>query len=308
MKILVVGAGGIGGYFGARLLEAGQDVTFLVRERRKKQLEETGLNIHSVNGDVRLKPKLVTAENSVDQYDLIILTVKSYQLPDAIQDIRPFAGKDSMILPLLNGFAHIGELVNAFSEEQVLGGLCFIETTLDHEGAIIQTSPMHQLVFGERSGEETERILMVKKALSGTKADFALSRNIIQDMWHKYLFIAAMSGITASMESPIGPVRELESGKRTISALLEELAAVMKGAAAPIKETIAEEQFKKIMSLDPEMKSSMQRDVEKGHLIEVDHLQGYLLKEAKSHQLAVPVLETIYTKLKLYELQQEKSK
>ncbi|PSL40414.1 ketopantoate reductase [Planomicrobium soli] len=303
MKILVVGAGGIGGYFGARLLEAGQDVTFLVRERRKKQLEETGLNVHSVNGDVHLEPKLVTAENSVDQYDLIILTVKSYQLPDAIQDIRPFVGKESMILPLLNGFAHIGELANVFSEEQVLGGLCFIETTLDHEGTIIQTSPMHQLVFGERSGEETERILRVKKALSGTKADFALSRNIIQDMWHKYLFIAAMSGITASMESPIGPVRELESGKRTISALLEELTAVMKGAAAPIKETIAEEQFKKIMSLDPGMKSSMQRDVEKGHSIEVDHLQGYLLKKAKSQQLAVPVLETIYTKLKLYELQ-----
>jgi 2-dehydropantoate 2-reductase len=301
MKILIVGAGGIGGYFGARLMETGQDVTFLVRERRKKQLEETGLNVDSVNGDVHLVPKLVTAENPDGQYDLIVLTVKSYQLAGAIRDIQPFVGDGSMILPLLNGIAHIDELVKAFGEEQVLGGLCFIETTLDDKGTVVQTSPMHQLVYGERSGEETERILKVKEALSGTKADFALSRNIIQDMWHKYLFITAMSGITASMESPIGPVRELESGKRTIAALLEELVAVMKAVSAPVKDTIAEDQYAKIMSLAPGMKSSMQRDVEKGQPIEVDHLQGYLLQEAHNKKVAVPVLETIYTKLKLYE-------
>lgn len=306
MKILVVGAGGIGGYFGARLMETGQDVTFLVRERRKQQLEETGLNVESVHGDVRVKPKLATAQNPDGQYDLIVLTVKSYQLENAIEDIRPFVSEGSMILPLLNGIAHIEKLVEAFSEEQVLGGLCFIETTLDSNGTIIQTSPMHQLVYGERSGEETERILKVKEAVSGTKAEFALSENIVQDMWHKYLFITAMSGITASMESAIGPIRELESGKRTIAALLEELVTVMKALNAPIKETIGKEQFEKIMSLEAGMKSSMQRDLEKGQPIEMDHLQGYLLQEAKTRGLAVPVLETIFTKLKLYEISREK--
>lgn len=306
MKILVVGAGGIGGYFGARLMETGQDVTFLVRERRKQQLEETGLNVESVHGDVRVKPKLATAQNPDGHYDLIVLTVKSYQLENAIEDIRPFVSEGSMILPLLNGIAHIEKLVEAFSEEQVLGGLCFIETTLDSNGTIIQTSPMHQLVYGERSGEETERILKVKEAVSGTKAEFALSENIVQDMWHKYLFITAMSGITASMESAIGPIRELESGKRTIAALLEELVTVMKALNAPIKETIGKEQFEKIMSLEAGMKSSMQRDLEKGQPIEMDHLQGYLLQEAKTRGLAVPVLETIFTKLKLYEISREK--
>ena len=306
MKILVVGAGGIGGYFGARLMETGQDVTFLVRERRKQQLEETGLNVESVHGDVRVKPKLATAQNPDGQYDLIVLTVKSYQLENAIEDIRPFVSEGSMILPLLNGIAHIEKLVEAFSEEQVLGGLCFIETTLDSNGTIIQTSPMHQLVYGERSGEETERILKVKEAVSGTKAEFALSENIVQDMWHKYLFITAMSGITASMESAIGPIRELESGKRTIAALLEELVTVMNALNAPIKKTIGKEQFEKIMSLEAGMKSSMQRDLEKGQPIEMDHLQGYLLQEAKTRGLAVPVLETIFTKLKLYEISREK--
>ncbi len=302
MNILIVGAGGIGGYFGARLLETGQDVTFLVRSGRKAQLEEKGLQIQSVNGDAQFAPKLITATDQAQPYDLIVLTTKSYQLEGAIEDIRPFVGEASMILPLLNGISHVDDLVSAFGEERVLGGLCFIETTLDEKGVIIQTSPMNQLVYGERSGEETARILEVQKAFTGTKADFVLSENIEQDMWHKYLFITAMSGITAAMESPIGPIRELDSGQRTISTLLHELVSVMKALGAPIKETIAEDQLAKINSLGPTMKSSMQRDMEKGQSIEAEHLQGYLLKKALAEKITVPVLDTIYTKLKIYEM------
>ena len=307
MKILVVGAGGIGGYFGARMMEAGQDVTFLVRSRRKAQLEQTGLNINSVNGDVKLIPKLITAQQQGEPFDLVILTTKSYQLKAAIEDVRPFVGEAGMILPLLNGISHVDDLVKAFGEERVLGGLCFIETTLDENGTIVQTSPMNQLVFGERSGKETVRILEVQKAFEGTKADFALSANIEQDMWHKYLFITAMSGITAAMESPIGPIRDLESGQRTISALLHELVLVMKAIGAPVKETIAEDQLAKINSLQPSMKSSMQRDMEKGQAIEAGHLQGYLLEKALAEELPVPVLDAIYTKLKIYDVNLRKS-
>jgi 2-dehydropantoate 2-reductase len=301
VKILIVGAGGIGGYFGARLMETGQDVTFLVRERRKKQLERTGLNVESVHGDVQMVPKLITAKEEADPYDLIVLTTKSYQLEAAIEDIRPFAGEGTMILPLLNGISHIDDLVAAFGDERVLGGLCFIETTLDENGTIVQTSPMNQLVYGEMSGEKSGRILEVEQAFSGTKADFVLSEQIEQDMWHKYLFITAMSGITSAMASPIGPVREIASGQRTIAAFLKELEAVMKAIGAPIKETIAEDQLAKIMSLGSGMKSSMQRDMEKGQPIEVDHLQGHLLNKAIESQVSVPILEAIYTKLKIYE-------
>lgn len=301
MKILIVGAGGIGGYFGARLMEAGQDVTFLVRERRKAQLEKTGLNINSANGDMQLTPKLITAQQQGGQFDLVILTTKSYQLEGAIEDIRPFLDETGMILPLLNGIAHVDDLVAAFGEERVLGGLCFIETTLDADGTVVQTSPMNQLVYGERSGIESARILEVQKAFAGTKADFVLSPNIEQDMWHKYLFITAMSGITAAMESPIGPIRDLESGQRTISALLDELVSVMKAIGAPVKETIAEDQLAKINSLAPGMKSSMQRDMEKGQATESGHLQGYLLEKALAEEIAVPILDAIYTKLKIYD-------
>ncbi|TWT02363.1 ketopantoate reductase family protein [Planomicrobium sp. CPCC 101079] len=301
MKILIVGAGAIGGYFGGRLLEKGENVTFLVREKRKAQLEETGLRTTSVNGDSHLTPKLITAENAGESFDVVVVSTKSYQLSGAIEDMRPFVGKETMILPLLNGIAHIDTLIDAFGDRAVIGGLCFIESTLDESGAIIQTSPINQLVYGERTGEKTERIMKLQKAFEGTKADIVFSENINQDMWHKYLFITAMSGITTVMESPIGPIRELETGRRTIAAFIEELAAIMFKIGAPIKEAIAQEQIEKINLMAAGMKSSMQRDVEKSLPIEADHLQGYLLKKANDHKVAVPILETIYTKLMLYE-------
>jgi 2-dehydropantoate 2-reductase len=301
MKILVVGAGAIGGYFGGRLLEKGEDVTFLVRPGRKAKLEKTGLKIKSVNGDVSLSPKLITSENTGERFDIVMLSTKSYQLSAAIEDIRPFVGAETMVLPLLNGVAHIEELVEAFGEKAVIGGLCYIESTLDEEGAIIQASPMNQLVFGELSGVKTDRILRLQKTFEGTKADFALSDQIEQDLWQKYLFITAMSGITALMESPIGPIRELETGKRTIGAFIQELASIMLRIGAPIKETAVQDQIEKIHAMGAGMKSSMQRDVEKSQPTEVEHLQGYLQRKASKHNLDVPILETIYTKLKLYE-------
>lgn len=301
MKILVVGAGAIGGYFGGRLLEKGEDVTFLVRDRRKKELESTLLNIKSVNGDCRLMPQLITKNSDPEAYDAVILSTKSYQLAGAIEDVRPFVGEKTMVLPLLNGISHMDQLIEAFGEQAVIGGLCFIESTLDEEGTIVQSSPMNQLVFGERNGEKTDRIKRLESVFEGTKADFLLSDKIDQEMWHKYLFITTMSGITTLFEEPIGPIRELESGQRTIASLLKELEEVMEKSSAPIEQGISAELLDKINSLGEGMKSSMQRDAEKSQPIEADHLQGYLLEKARESGVEVPVLETVYTKLKLYE-------
>ena len=301
MNILIVGAGAIGGYFGGRLLEKGEDVTFLVRDRRKKELESTGLNIESVNGDCQLTPNLITKNSEPREYDVVILSTKSYQLAGAIEDVRPFVGQGTMVLPLLNGIAHVDQLVEAFGEQSVIGGLCFVEATLDEKGTIKQASPMNQLVYGERSGETTDRIKRLENSFNGTKADFVLSDNIDQEMWHKYLFITTMSGITTLFEEPIGPIRQLESGQRTIAALLKELEEVMVKFGAPVEPGISDKLLDKLNSMGEGMKSSMQRDAEKSGPIEADHLQGYLLEKAHELGVAVPVLETVYTKLKLYE-------
>lgn len=149
MRILVVGAGAVGGYFGGRLAEKGEDVTFLVRDKREHQLKEHGLHIESVQGDYHYQPKTIKAEEKAEPFDVVILSTKAYHLKGAIDSLNPFVGENTMILPLLNGMSHVDDLIQAFGEEKVIGGLCFVESTLDGSGKVIQTSPIHDLVFGE---------------------------------------------------------------------------------------------------------------------------------------------------------------
>lgn len=302
MKILIVGAGAIGGYFGGRLMEKGEDVTFLVREKRKQQLDQDGLIIESIHGNLQLKPKTLLSGEIAGPFDVILVSTKAYQLKDAVGSFRSYVSEDTMVLPLLNGYAHLNELISDFGEERVLGGLCFIEATLDHSGKILQTSPAHDLVFGECSGEKTNRILSLQTSFSGTKAAFTLSENIKQDMWHKYLFITAFSGVTSLFRSPIGPIREQEDGMKTIQQLLNETAAIMRGIEAPIDIHIVETQLKKILGLNYGMKSSLQRDMEKQQQTEADHFFGFLLQHAKETGIESPILSAIYASLAVYEL------
>lgn len=301
MRILVLGAGGVGGFFGGRLVEKGEDVTFLVRSKRKKQLEERGLVIRSINGDFSFQPKLITKEDRTAPFDVILFSTKAYHLNEAIQDLKPFVGESTVIIPLLNGIAHLSLLQKEFGEEKVIGGLCFIETTLNDEGEIVQTSAANRLVFGEMKSQHAEKIKHISKAFAGTKSSFVLSENITQDMWHKYLFITVMSGVTTLMRAPIGPIRESEGGRDFIQNLFEECMQIMRCIGAPIKDNIVQEHMKTMDKISYNMKSSMQRDMEKGSSIEGAHLQGYLLDVAKQFSIEAPLLGAVYQNLKVYE-------
>jgi len=303
MRILVIGAGALGGYFGGRLLEKGEDVTFLVREGRRKQLNEMGLVIESVHGNAALTPKTILAGEEAGPFDVIILSTKAYHLDGAIESIRPYVGQETAILPLLNGILHFDQLAKEFGKERLMGGLCFIEATLDENGRVLQTSAGHDLVFGEFTGERTERALQLETAFNGTKTVTRLSSDINQELWLKYLFISTMSGITTFMRAPIGPIREEAAGRAIIVKLLQEIIAVMRSLKAPLTEDVEERLVKQIDSLGYTMKSSMQRDMEKQLPVEADHLHGYLLDAARSAGINVPVLETIYANLKVYEKQ-----
>ncbi|MBY0123017.1 ketopantoate reductase family protein [Bacillus sp. S/N-304-OC-R1] len=301
MRILVVGAGAVGGYFGGRLVEKGEDVTFLVRERRKQQLHLHGLNIESVHGNMNLKPQTLLFGEKAEPFDVIIFSTKAYHLNGAIDSIRPYASDQTMILPLLNGIAHIEKLIEAFGEERVIGGLCFIETTLDEDGRVLQKSTAHDLVYGERNGEKTERILKLQEALSGTNANFRLSEDIIQEMWHKYLFITTISGVTSLFRSPSGPICEQTLGLQTIKKVLNETIRIMTAIGAPLSDQVEEVQLKRVYDLGYNFKSSLQRDMEKQLPVEADHFFGYLLKQAQGYGIHAPALETVYANLKIYE-------
>lgn len=301
MRILVLGAGGIGGYFGGRLVEKGEDVTFLVRNKRKHLLEKNGLVIHSVKGDISFTPKLITKIDNTDPFDIVLLSSKAYHLKDAINDLKPFVGDKTVIIPLLNGVAHISPLIEAFGDHKVIGGLCIIETTLNKTGEIVHSSAFDQLVFGELEHQETDRIQQIADTFSGTKANFVLSNQIMQDMWHKYLLITVMSGVTTLMRAPIGPIRASDGGRDFIRLVFQEATKIMRACKAPIADHIEEEHVKSIESLSYHFKTSMQRDMEKGLLIEGDHLQGYFLDLATQFNIEAPFMKAIYQNLKVYE-------
>ncbi|MED4126605.1 ketopantoate reductase family protein [Shouchella miscanthi] len=300
MRILVVGGGGVGGYFGARLAEKGEDVTFLVREKKRKRLTEQGLHVRSIHGDIDLIPSLLTSSDKANPFDLVIFTTKAYHLDQAIQDVRPFKDEQTLILPLLNGVAHYETLDKAFGEN-VIGGLCFIESAIDSTEAIRQTSQAHRLVYGSRSDRQTDRVEQLHAHFSGTKADFIFSTNIEQEIWHKYLFITVASGITTLFRSSIGPILSNEEGKAFIRRFLTECVTIMKAEEAPLSPTIIADHMRTFESVNADMKSSMLRDMEQRSTTEARHLQGYLIKRAAKHGIEVPTLSTVYTNVSLYE-------
>jgi 2-dehydropantoate 2-reductase len=200
MRILVVGAGALGGYFGGRLKEAGRNVTFLVRPHRAELLAKTGLVVRSPKGDIKIAaPPTVLAENLSPPFDLILLSCKAYDLQGAMDSFAPALGANTAILPLLNGMKHMDSLAARFGASAVLGGQCIISATLDGEGRILHLNDLHFLSFAEQNGAKSPRVVAIAAAFSGAKLDSQLSTAILQEMWEKWAFVAAAAGICCLM-------------------------------------------------------------------------------------------------------------
>jgi 2-dehydropantoate 2-reductase len=207
MRILVVGAGAVGGYFGGRLLAAGRDVVFLVRERRAAQLARTGLAIRSSLGDVNLgSPPTVTADKLYQSFDVILLSCKAYDLAAAVEAFAPAVGAETAVLPILNGMAHLDFLTERFGRERVLGGLCVISSTLDPDGRILHLNDAHRLAFGELDKPDSARTDAIAATLGGAGFDSRLSNAILQEMWEKWVFLAAAAGMTCLMRAAFGDI------------------------------------------------------------------------------------------------------
>jgi 2-dehydropantoate 2-reductase len=206
LRILIVGAGAVGGYFGGRLAQAGRDVTFLVRLSRAKQLRQDGLRIISPHGDAVFSPKLISADKIDAPYDIIFVSVKAYALEAAMNDFAAAVGPETMIFPVLNGMRHIDILTKRFGEHAVIGGVCLVAAEIDHQGRIVQLADFQRLVYGETNGETTLRLKALDATLQGAGFDARLSPEIMQAMWEKWVQLASLGAITCLMRGTIGEI------------------------------------------------------------------------------------------------------
>lgn len=301
MRILVVGAGALGGYFGGRLLAAGRDVTFLVRPHRAEQLAATGgLLISSPRGDLRLeKPPLVGADGLAGPYDLILLGCKSFALDGCMRDMAPAVGDDTMILPVLNGMRHIDLLAERFGREKVLGGRCFIFAGLDEEGRVVHQGDLHRLDFGELSGGESRRVTAVYEQMAGTGFDATVNDNILHGMWEKWVMITTVAGYTCTMRATIGDIVRA-GGRPFAQRLIEECSDIAAHNGYPPAPAFLETIRAVASDPDSTQSASMHKDMEKGGRIEADHIVGDLLARGGEGG-NYSTLKLVYIHLRAYE-------
>jgi 2-dehydropantoate 2-reductase len=309
MRILVIGAGATGGYFGGRLLQAGRDVTFFVRPQRAARLAETGLVIKSDTGDANLpSPPTVLASELRQPFDVVLLSCKSYDLDSAIDAFAPAVGAGTVIIPLLNGMRHLDVLDEKFGPEHVFGGQCIISARLDPAGRIVHLSDVHSVSFGSRNGSQARQAEAVAATMSGAGFEARASDDIMLEMWEKWVLISALGGITCLTRSAVGDV-VAAGGADLSAALLEECRAIAVAAGQTPRPAVMAMGLKRFTAAGSPLTASMLSDVERGGPTEADHILGDLLKRrgetpTPDHSL----LRIAYTAVKAAEARKAREK
>ena len=307
MRYLVVGAGALGGYFGARLIEAGHDVTFLLRPGRAKALQASGLVVKSRFGDLSLPtPPFVLAADIASTWDVVIVGCKAYDLADTMDSFAPAVGPGTVILPMLNGMRHVGELAQRFGRERVLGGLCLISATLDAAGTVQHLNDLHTLVFGELDGTSSARVEAIARDFATTKFDGRPSPHILLEMWEKWVFIASAAGITCLMRATIGDI-VAGGGAPLALALVDECRAIASANGFEPRSGAIERAHGALTAPGSPISASMLKDIERGGPVEADHVLGDLIAHDKGEPSGVSLLRVAYAHLKAYEARRARS-
>ncbi|NID15171.1 2-dehydropantoate 2-reductase [Luteibacter yeojuensis] len=309
MRILVLGAGGTGGYFGGRLAQAGLDVTFLVRPDRARVLEAKGLVIVSPFGNATLRVKHVLAETvaAAGPFDLVLLSSKAYDLHSAIEAIDPAVGENTAVLPVLNGLAHYPVLDSRFGPERVLGGLCVISAAKGSDGEIIHFGNGASVTFGERDGQERDgRCTAIAEAFAVAKVDHKHSDDIQRDLWAKFAFLATLAGSTCLFRASVGDIVATGDGRQLIERMYEECLAVARASAHPVPDNARSFAWKTLTQEGSPLTASMLRDLEAGQRIESDHIVGDMLRRARDAGVAAPLLEVAFAHLQAFEIRKKR--
>ena len=309
MRYLVVGAGALGGYFGGRLLEAGRDVTFLLRPARAQALARTGLVIRSRFGDATLAaPPSVLKEELRTPFDVVVVGCKAYDLAETMDAFAPAVGSQTAILPLLNGMGHFDALAARFGAESVLGGLCMISAALDAAGTVQHFNDFHVLVFGELDGSASARVAGIRADCAGARFDARVSSEMRLELWEKWVFIASMAAITCLMRASIGDI--VAAGAVDLSERLLEECRAIAAANGFAPRSVAIERYRSVLTAaGSPISASMLKDIERGAPVEADHVIGDLLRRAPPASAGQPpsLLRIAHAHLKAYEARRASS-
>jgi 2-dehydropantoate 2-reductase len=301
MRILVLGAGAVGGYFGGRLAEAGRDVTFLVRPARAALLVEKGLVVASLLGDFTVTPQLATAETLRGTYDLILLTAKHYDLDQAIEAIRPAVGAQTAVLPLLNGLVHLDRLSAAFGDEAILGGVAYVGASLRPDGSINHHNRLSGIAFGERKGGVSARTEAIAAQFADSKVSAPPSENVMLDMWEKFGMITTMAGMNCLMRGTIGDIAATEDGASLMLDLFAETQAVAAAAGYPARQAYCDNIAKMLTEKGSPNNASMHHDLAQGSRTEGEYIIGDMRRRAAALGVPTPLLRAAWAHLQVYE-------
>lgn len=296
MKILILGAGGIGGYFGAQLMRAGADITFLLRSARKALLEREGLRVETPGGHFTVQPKIVTAETVKPGYDLIVLAPKAYDLDDALDSLTG-ASASGVLLPFLNGLDHFETLDQKFGKERVMGGVAHIAAMITAQGAVRQMSDMHRLTAGARHPSQQALADSFIGQCGQAAFDSVLSDDIEQVLWDKWVFLASLAGMTALCRASVGDIVATPYGEQTSVEMYQECCAVAERSGHAIGSKASQSALAALTAQGSGFTASMLRDLLAGQRTEHDHILGALVRRGQQLGCQTPLLRLAHTGL-----------
>lgn len=308
MKFAIFATGGVGGYFGGKLAQNGDDVSFVARGKHKAAIAESGLRVDSIGGDFVVKPASVfESPRSIGNVDVIVLAVKSWQLDEAIREMKPLIGAQTMILPLMNGVEHLEALISAFGREHVLGGMCRISSFVIGAGHIAHVGVQPFIAFAELDNNKSARVNKLKDIfakLDGVSVD--VPRDIMLAMWEKYLLICGYSGVGAVTRQPVGVYRSIKESRVMFRRVLEEVTAVANARGIALDETSIEGVMIRLDASPADMLASMQKDIMEGKPSELESQTGAIVRMGRELNIATPVNDFIYASLLPMEMQARK--
>lgn len=304
MKFAIFGTGGVGGYFGGRLARAGQDVTFIARGRHLAQMQEAGLRVDSIGGDFEIKPVNATdSPQSIGEMDYVLLAVKAWQLSEAIESMKPLIGKETAILPLMNGIEHISLLTDAFGRVHVLGGLCRISSFLAGPGHITHVGIKPFVSFGELDDTKSKRVQALQAVFSAVDGiDVVVPPDIQVAMWEKFIFICSTSGVGAVTRQPMGVYRSVPESRAMLESAVREAVELGRAKGVALPGDLFETLMHRIDGLPAAMIASMQKDIMEGRLSELDAQTGAVVRMGRELGIQTPTHEFIYASLLPMEL------